>query len=179
MKMETRRGVKFNVMPLGEYVEKEKNEETVVVLQGPLSPMISTKTVIDIMLGKKIFHHLARVQFLDDHMLQQQDGDEGTTGYDILLFVREYKNANAIGLFIDMGSEACPIALWFNNDRTDEIAITDVYRNMRDKGEFLQALTDDDIEDLMVNVNSNPRCYVSKGWYKALDSNTIASQFKP
>ncbi|RXK87012.1 hypothetical protein [Filimonas effusa] len=95
------------------------------------------------------FNRLARVQYANDEIHQQYEGD-GLTGHDTLIIGCAYKNDFWLSLWVDMGVGGLPVAMRHQSD--NEITVTAIYH----KTSFAAKLTDTEIAVLFNHVFDNP-----------------------
>ncbi|MCC6837323.1 MAG: hypothetical protein IT234_02180 [Bacteroidia bacterium] len=119
-------------------------------ITGPMSPILAANELTK-QFGTK-YHCLIRLLFDDErvHNIYEHVSPCGKvkselTGMDTLIYVRYYNNGDEAGMFIDMGTKLCPVALRFSDENI--YTTTPIY----DKSEYEIKLTLDEIKDILNN----------------------------
>lgn len=94
---------------------------------GAMSPVLSAQALVKERLIPAL-HGLYRV-YSEPSVNQKMEKGEGLTGYDTLVAVAQYKNTKVLALFIDMGMNQLPAALWMSKYPIDDVVFTPVYDN--------------------------------------------------
>lgn len=128
-----------------------KNDNTV---SGAMSPVLFANEMSKQM-GEK-YNGLTRVWFQDDKVNQVMEYGEGLTGYDTLILVDRKANDTCFTMYVDMGVNGIPVALYFTSD--EEAILTPIYQ----KSKFEHVLTLEEVKQVFDALKANPDAYIPR-----------------